>query len=318
MKMPAAVQARAEGTVKEDKQYGCVDCTSTEVHFQGKPTLIPGDQQITVKCNAINIYNDGKGNMDALGFFYSEKYIANPTSTNSDLKSYGSYSSGPVSCDIFFSSDGLTNGKTYYIYAQVATSKGWAGVDREDHDIYYLGSCTPVAGAGNTSSGSSASSGSASGTSSSGNGSSEVSGYKAYENRVTGQIEEAQSGSTIVMKKGVTTLSNAVMQELVRKGDVSLRLEFTYYDEEYVIIIPAGAALDNDIPWYGPLYLAQQFGNSAKAKAAPATGGTYAVQPGDSLGKIAARNNMTLSELLAKNPQIKNVDKISVGQNINL
>ncbi len=25
----------------------------------------------------------------------------------------------------------------------------------------------------------------------------------------------------------------------------------------------AGEALDNDIPWYGPLYLAQYFGNSA-------------------------------------------------------
>ena len=130
------------------------------------------------------------------------------------------------------------------------------------------------------------------------------------------QIELAPSGSTIVMEKGISALSNSVMQELLKKGDVSLRMEFTYEDKEYVIIIPAGAALDNDIPWYGPLYLAQHFGNSA-GTAGSGAGGTYEVKSGDCLSRIATANNMTLQQLLAKNPQIKDPNKIVVGQKIN-
>lgn len=131
-----------------------------------------------------------------------------------------------------------------------------------------------------------------------------------------GQIKTAETGSTVVMDKGTTTLSNSIMKELLKKGDVSLKLEFTYNEEEYVIVIPAGAALDNDIPWYGPLYLAQQYGNSAGTAAAEA-GGTYEVKRGDTLSRIAKANNMTLKQLLAKNPQIKDANKIVVGQKIN-
>lgn len=42
----------------------------------------------------------------------------------------------------------------------------------------------------------------------------------------------------------------------------------------------------------------------------------YIVVKGDTLGKIARRNNMTLSQLLALNPQIKNPNFIRVGQKI--
>ena len=111
------------------------------------------------------------------------------------------------------------------------------------------------------------------------------------------------------------------MKELLKKGDVSLKLEYTYNDQDYVVVIPAGAALDNDIPWYGPLYLAQQYGNSAgtgAAATAPGAGTSYEVKSGDRLGKIAAANNMTLKQLLEKNPQIKDANKIKVGQKINL
>lgn len=106
------------------------------------------------------------------------------------------------------------------------------------------------------------------------------------------------------------------MHELLEKKDVSLRLEFTYQDKEYVIVIPAGAALDEDVSWYGPLYLEQHFGNSAGSASSEAAG-TYVVQSGDCLSRIAAANKMTLKQLLAKNPQIKNPDKINAGQIIN-
>jgi len=50
----------------------------------------------------------------------------------------------------------------------------------------------------------------------------------------------------------------------------------------------------------------------------PATGGTYVVKSGDTLGKIAARSGTTLSALLAVNPQVSNPSLIYAGQVINL
>ena len=48
------------------------------------------------------------------------------------------------------------------------------------------------------------------------------------------------------------------------------------------------------------------------------TGGTYTVRWGDTLGNIAARNGMSLSALLAANPQIWNASLIFPGQVINM
>jgi murein DD-endopeptidase MepM/ murein hydrolase activator NlpD len=45
---------------------------------------------------------------------------------------------------------------------------------------------------------------------------------------------------------------------------------------------------------------------------------TYTVQAGDTLSKIAARNGLTLAQLLQANPQISNPDRINVGDSINL
>ena len=45
---------------------------------------------------------------------------------------------------------------------------------------------------------------------------------------------------------------------------------------------------------------------------------TYKVKAGDNLSKIAKRNGISLAQLLQANPQIKNPDRISVGQLINL
>src|SRR6266498_1088326 len=50
----------------------------------------------------------------------------------------------------------------------------------------------------------------------------------------------------------------------------------------------------------------------------PTSGGTYIVQPGDTLAKIAARTGCTLSSILAANPQIQNPSLIYAGQVINL
>lgn len=128
-------------------------------------------------------------------------------------------------------------------------------------------------------------------------------------------IENAHSGDTIRMK-GVTALSNGTMKELLKKGDVTLVMEYTYEGVDYVITIPAGAAENNDIAWYGPLYLAGRYGNGVAAKRA--NGSTYTVQSGDTMGRIAQASGMTLEQLAAKNPQVTNINFITVGQKINL
>lgn len=50
----------------------------------------------------------------------------------------------------------------------------------------------------------------------------------------------------------------------------------------------------------------------------PPTGGTYVVQKGDTLRKIADRIGVTVNDILAVNPQITNASLIYVGQVINL
>lgn len=46
--------------------------------------------------------------------------------------------------------------------------------------------------------------------------------------------------------------------------------------------------------------------------------GKYTVKKGDNLSSIAKKNGLTLKQLLELNPNIKNVDNIQIGQNINL
>lgn len=209
----------------------------------------------------------------------------------------------------------LSADKTYHVYCVVydwheANGEGESGIAAYSHYAKYLG----VNGSGSQE-GSGAQQPAADGT---GGTAARDIDSEAINSQIS-LIQSAEAGSTIALDQGTSTLSNAVMKELLKKGDVSLKLEFTYDEQPYVIVIPAGAALDNDIPWYGPLYLAQQYGNSAGivAPVTSAAGGTYEVKRGDTLSKIAAANNMTLKQLLALNPQIKDANKIAAGQKIN-
>src|SRR5919106_2328735 len=45
---------------------------------------------------------------------------------------------------------------------------------------------------------------------------------------------------------------------------------------------------------------------------------TYTIKPGDTLSKIATRSRMTLAQLLQANPQIKDPNKIKVGDVVNV
>ena len=52
--------------------------------------------------------------------------------------------------------------------------------------------------------------------------------------------------------------------------------------------------------------------------ALPASAASYTVQSGDTLWKIASKNQIGLSELIALNPSLKNPDLIMVGENIKI
>ena len=52
--------------------------------------------------------------------------------------------------------------------------------------------------------------------------------------------------------------------------------------------------------------------------ALPASAASYTVKSGDTLWKIASKNQIGLSELIALNPSLKNPDLIMVGQEINI
>lgn len=138
---------------------------------------------------------------------------------------------------------------------------------------------------------------------------------KEWINELVSEVSNAKPGA-IVRWKDVTTLPNDVMKALLAKKTVTLVMEYTYEGRNYVITIPAGAAVDNDIPWYGPMYLAARYGNGSVPAAAG--GSAYVVKAGDTLSVIAKANNMSLAQLASKNPQIQNIDLILVGQMINL
>ena len=52
--------------------------------------------------------------------------------------------------------------------------------------------------------------------------------------------------------------------------------------------------------------------------ALPASAATYTVKSGDTLWKIASKNQIGLSELISLNPTLKNPDKINVGDQITI
>jgi hypothetical protein len=127
-------------------------------------------------------------------------------------------------------------------------------------------------------------------------------------------LQNAADGSvlTITKEDGINTLSNSFMRELLAKKTVSLSMTYVYNGVEYSILIPAGADIDLDIEWYGPLYLAQHFGNTTVAN------GQYTIVKGDTLSKIAVRNGLKLSALVELNKSLAAQKYIFPGQTVRL
>ena len=97
----------------------------------------------------------------------------------------------------------------------------------------------------------------------------------------------------------------------IKAGDTLYSLA-RQYNTTVQAILDANPGLDPR-----SLQVAQRICIPGAGGTGPCPGGTlYTIRAGDTLNAIARRNNITLNALLAANPQIKNPDMISVGQQI--
>lgn len=104
------------------------------------------------------------------------------------------------------------------------------------------------------------------------------------------------------------SLPLGIMKQLSDNPNISLLFSFTYEGIDHQVMIPAGKAVaDPDIEWYGPLWLLAKYGEYTPVN-------EYTVMPGDTLNKIAEKFETTVEKILALNPNIKNKNKIRVGQ----
>lgn len=146
------------------------------------------------------------------------------------------------------------------------------------------------------------------------------SSHSGAQTDLEGRIAAAAPGATVKVTRehNINALSNSVMQQLVKRGDVTLEMEYAYEGTDYHVIIPAGMAVDDDTSWYGPLYLSAYYSAASAGTGAENSVAGYIVQRGDTLGKIARSYHTTVARLAAANPQIKNVNRIRPGQVINI
>ena len=119
-----------------------------------------------------------------------------------------------------------------------------------------------------------------------------------------GQQINIPSGGTIPVTGGTYT---------VMAGDTLTSIAFTY-NTTVQAILAVNPQITNP-----NLIFAGQVINLPQGSGIPNTGGaTYTVVPGDTLSSIAVRYNVSLSALVAANPQITNPDLIFPGQVINI
>lgn len=86
--------------------------------------------------------------------------------------------------------------------------------------------------------------------------------FERYRDNIAREITDAKDGTTIKIRRdeNINALPNDIMKALYKKQTVTLELEYTFEGKEYTVTIPAGKAEDNDIEWYGPLYLQMRYG----------------------------------------------------------
>ena len=121
---------------------------------------------------------------------------------------------------------------------------------------------------------------------------------------------------TIYWNEG-TALSYEIMKFLEDHPDITLIFSYTYLGKDYKVTIPGSKVKTNIlIPWYGPVYLFENYGMYGLTASAPVdntTSGTYTVKSGDTLSRIATRLKTTVKDLVQEN-NITNPNFIRPGQ----
>ena len=128
-----------------------------------------------------------------------------------------------------------------------------------------------------------------------------------YLDELRDLLNAANAGDIVKWNKG-TALPLDIMKLIVKK-DVTLEFSYTYQNQAYVVVIDKDNVPTEEVPWYGPLYLASLTKTSKAAN-------EYVVKPGDTLNIIARKLNTTVEELLKKNPSIKNPNVIFAGKTL--
>lgn len=79
------------------------------------------------------------------------------------------------------------------------------------------------------------------------------------------QVISAAQGSELTLDMGVwCAYPKWFMQKIADRRDLTIRLLFEYEHKQYEVIIPAGAAVDTQCDWYGPLKLCSLYSYTAK------------------------------------------------------
>jgi len=74
------------------------------------------------------------------------------------------------------------------------------------------------------------------------------------------QIADAKEGDTVILDLGeYYNISNARMQQIAEKNDVTFVLNITYDKVNYSLTIEPGTEIDLSCDWYGPLKLLSMF-----------------------------------------------------------
>lgn len=123
------------------------------------------------------------------------------------------------------------------------------------------------------------------------------------------------AGQTLALPGAFWDNNNGYATYIVAKGDTLKTLAARF-----------GTSMDtlgslNNLTNYDLIYEGQRLtvpSGTAVPVPPPSSAGTYTIQSGDTLRKIAARINSTVNDILAANPQITNANTIYAGQVINL
>ena len=111
--------------------------------------------------------------------------------------------------------------------------------------------------------------------------------------------------------KGISSAITVLLDDLRASGIVTnpkIKSELDKYLGDSVVTTPQRSYQDPDEP-------ASTTGTMLDA--APMPTDSYVIKSGDTMGKIAANNPFTLTQLIASNPQIEDPNKIEVGQQLN-